>query len=798
MENGTGETYGDFTAALQTHDSCTGQGFLNSNCGGYGNACTGCDGVRDIDWGRHANNIPMTVANFTQTTCPSDVGGGYNGPCGDGAPQPDDKEGHCESYVSSGALWDLAAFDLRSGCGGRNASFPDYNCPGAGGPYGESGAWQTVDRLWYLSRSTANQAFTCTRTNPTWSSDGCNAGSNWKTFRAVDDDDGNLANGTPHACQMAAAFGRHGIGNTAGSACASDVTTCFRGCPQPAAPTLNGPTPGNDQIVVSWSPDPGADVIDVFRNEVGCSAGFTRIANDVSGTSFVDTEVANGTTYYYQVVRHPVGTESCSSAPSTCLSAAPVAGPSAKYVADSATLTAVPSDNDGDGFVDNCETGRLQVAVTNDGVGALTNVRFTVTSPDAEVTIDTAMPVNVGALAVSGQTSGTFDFSLDGASCGQVLDFDIAVTADEMSGSNPASFTFGPVEQDLNLAAARTDDFETDDDGWNFVSGYARENVTADSGSWSVHSSSNTNDRLDAATSPVFRKGVGATSVTLASRHDIEAPFWDRANVNAVRISDGQRTLLTPTGRTYTPGGPWNDVGIVGTQPGWAGTDLTWGDAVFDLSGLDADTSYYLQVDYNTDASITGTGHWFDNVRWSNVVFQECDVQSDLCVPCTPPDAPAGLAASALTAGQVTLTWNAVVPQPSAYRVYRATSPGGPYTQVGSVGGAVTTYDDLTVTAGTTYYYVVRSFETCESANSSEVSATPFGDCAVAPTFGGLTSVSATSSGGSCGLRLEWPSGTNNCGGGPVVYNVLSLHHLRLHAGTEHSAAVLLGDAVLR
>ena len=255
----------------------------------------------------------------------------------------------------------------RAGCSGRNAAFPDWNCPGAGGPYNSAGAWGVVDRLWYLSRPTANQAFTCNRTSPTWTSNGCNAGSNWKTFRAVDDDDGNLANGTPHACQIAAAFNRHGIGNTAGSSCAGDNTTCFRACPQPPAPTLNAPTAGNNQLTLDWTPNPAPDVIDVFRNEIGCSSGFAKIAEDVSGTLYVDNEVANGTTYYYQIVRHPAGNESCASPPSNCVSGTPAAGPSAKYVGDSATLVSVPTDNDGDGFVDNCETGRIQVGIVNDG-----------------------------------------------------------------------------------------------------------------------------------------------------------------------------------------------------------------------------------------------------------------------------------------------------------------------------------------------------------------------------------------------------------------------------------------------
>ena len=69
-DQGTGETYGDFTAALQLHQSCIGSGFLGGNCSGYGDACTSCTGVRDIDWAKHVSNTPHTVANFTQPRCP--------------------------------------------------------------------------------------------------------------------------------------------------------------------------------------------------------------------------------------------------------------------------------------------------------------------------------------------------------------------------------------------------------------------------------------------------------------------------------------------------------------------------------------------------------------------------------------------------------------------------------------------------------------------------------------------------------------------------------------------------------
>ncbi|HEX4960709.1 MAG TPA: hypothetical protein VF173_07705 [Thermoanaerobaculia bacterium] len=283
---GTSESYGDFTAALQLHDSCVGRGFLGSNCSGYGDPCTSCTGVRDIDWTQHASGVPHTVANFTQLRCPS--GGGGAGPCG--------KEGHCESYVPSEALWDLANLDL----------------PSPGSP----AAWLVVDRLWYLSRSTATRAFSCTP-GTTFTSNGCNTGSLWKTFRAVDDDDGNLANGTPHSCALFAAFNRHGI------ACTTDAgaSTCFPGCTAPANPVLTVTTDPSGHLEIDW-PSQGAGVVfDVFHSVAGCKSAFTKATNDTSSTS-VSVAGASGVTQAYQVVAQPVGNESCGAA-SNCIEVTP-------------------------------------------------------------------------------------------------------------------------------------------------------------------------------------------------------------------------------------------------------------------------------------------------------------------------------------------------------------------------------------------------------------------------------------------------------------------------------------------
>jgi len=297
-EGGTGEAYGDTTSVIATHNSCIGPGFLTSNCSGYGNACTSCTGVRDVDFAKHSTGVAATVANHTQVRC-----GTGSGPCG--------KEVHCESYVPSEAIWDFANRDLPN--------------PGTGP------AWTTLDRLWYLSRNTATSSFTC-HIGGTFTSDGCNTGSWWKTMRAVDDDDGNLANGTPHGGALFAAFNRHGI------ACTTDAgaSTTFAGCTAPASPTLTA-TAGDNSVSLSWTSS-GSAVYDVFRNETGCNAGFIKIANDNATTSLTDSAVANGLTYFYQVIAQPSGNEACGSVPSTCVSVTPTVTTTPDF-----TISASPS-----------------------------------------------------------------------------------------------------------------------------------------------------------------------------------------------------------------------------------------------------------------------------------------------------------------------------------------------------------------------------------------------------------------------------------------------------------------------
>jgi len=105
------------------------------------------------------------------------------------------------------------------------------------------------------------------------------------------------------------------------------------------------------------------------------------------------------------------------------------------------------------------------------------------------------------------------------------------------------------------------------------------------------------------------------------------------------------------------------------------------------------------------------------------------------------------------------LTWTASTGATSYY-VKRSTATGGPYTQIATQAG--TSYTDTGLSNGTKYYYVVSAYNSAgQSANSTEVSATP----TVAAPPAAPTNLMATP--GNAQVALTW-----SASGGATSYNV--------------------------
>lgn len=279
------EAYADVVAFFETRESCVGRGFfVSGNCSGYGNPCLDCTGIRDQDWNMRADHAPSSPSNFINTHC-----GGGSGPCG--------KETHCEGYLAGETVWDLATRDL----------------PASG--LDSATAWQLAEKMFYLSRrGSGGNAYNCAP--PV--GDGCSVGSWFQKFRLVDDDDGNLSNGTPHGAAIYSAFARHGI--ACGSA--SDPSNqSAGGCPTLAKPDLSV-VPGSNDVQLSWTAVPGAASYVILRNDVGCERGQIRIAQVAApATTYLDDAVSSASLVHYRV--QPVGTNAACDGPvSECVSSA--------------------------------------------------------------------------------------------------------------------------------------------------------------------------------------------------------------------------------------------------------------------------------------------------------------------------------------------------------------------------------------------------------------------------------------------------------------------------------------------
>jgi hypothetical protein len=142
------------------------------------------------------------------------------------------------------------------------------------------------------------------------------------------------------------------------------------------------------------------------------------------------------------------------------------------------------------------------------------------------------------------------------------------------------------------------------------------------------------------------------------------------------------------------------------------------------VAGADSGNQY---GDYNSLSGYNGSlwPVWTDRRNNGNEEIWTANVVEG--GSCTPPAAPTGLTATAAGANQINLSWSAVSGA-TEYRIYRSTTSGGPYTQVGT--STTTSFSNTGLTCNTPYFYVVRAFAGCESGSSSQATATT----AVCPT----------------------------------------------------------------
>jgi hypothetical protein len=89
----------------------------------------------------------------------------------------------------------------------------------------------------------------------------------------------------------------------------------------------------------------------------------------------------------------------------------------------------------------------------------------------------------------------------------------------------------------------------------------------------------------------------------------------------------------------------------------------------------------------------------------------------------SPPAAPTGLSATAISANRVDLRWTDQSTSEDGFRVLRGTGTATP-TTIATVAANVTSFSDLTVSPSTTYSYVIEAFNSAGTSRSASASAT--------------------------------------------------------------------------
>ncbi|MGH9362200.1 MAG: endopeptidase, partial [Thermoanaerobaculia bacterium] len=404
------EAYADIAAIYRLNASCVGYGFFwtsNRGCGqttdgtGFnqnenqvgGSHCNlDCSGVRDADWDRHADHTPDTALGFVCTSCLAS-----SGPCG--------RQVHCAAAPTRQSAWDLVARDLR----------------GAPFNYDSQTAFLVGNKLFYQGSGNIGLWHACTCGS---SSSGCGSTNGYMQWITADDDNGNLNDGTPHMTAIHAAYNRHGI------ACATPAPQnggCSGG--PTAAATLTG-TAGDFQASLSWTAVAGATRYWVFRTEghAGCDFGKTLIA-ETTGTSFTDTQVANGRPYSYNVVA--AGTSSaCYGVASNCATVTPAPGPPTPDFTLSCSPSSLTIPQGGSG-TSTCTVGSVN--------GFASAVSLTCTGQPAGVSC--GFVPNPVTPPSGGSANSTLTVSVAGSVAAGPYSFQVQGTSGTLNHSTPMALT---------------------------------------------------------------------------------------------------------------------------------------------------------------------------------------------------------------------------------------------------------------------------------------------------------------------------------------------------------------------
>jgi fibronectin type 3 domain-containing protein len=442
----------------------------------------------------------------------------------------------------------------------------------------------------------------------------------------------------------------------------------------PGAPT--GVTAANTtgQVSLTWTTVSGATSYSVKRSTVS-GGPYVDVATGVSSTSYGDSTVTNGTTYFYVVTASNAGGEG---AVSSQVSGTPIAAPTG--------LSATPG---------NTQVVLNWAAVTG---AASYNVKRSTTSGGPYSTVGSPA---TNTFTNTGLTNGTTYFYVVSAvnAGGQSGDSAQVSAIPVALPPAPTGLTAAPGNAQVVL-------------NWTAVTGATSYNVkrsNTSGGPYTTINSPTTNTSTNTGLTN------GTTYFYVVSAVNAIGEGANSSQVSATPVAPP----AAPTGLTATPGNTQvvlNWTAVTGATSYNVKRSTTSGGPYTTINSPTTNTS--------TNTGLTNGTTYFYVVSAVNAGGESANSTQVSATPVALPAAPTGLAATP-SSGQVVLTWNSVSGATS-YNVKRSTTSGGPYSTISSP--TTNSYTNTGLTNGTTYYYVVSAVNAVgEGPNSSQVSATPSG-----------------------------------------------------------------------
>ncbi len=278
-------------------------------------------------------------------------------------------------------------------------------------------------------------------------------------------------------------------------------------------------------------------------------------------------------------------------------------------------------------------------------------------------------------------------------------------------------------------------------------------------------------ERASSATGTFVEIAAVGANVTSYSNTSLTAStkyYYRVCATNAQGNSAYSNTAFATTQAAAVP--PTAPALLTATAASSSQIDLSWTDNSTDETGFKVErassaTGTFTEIaalgagvtTYSNTALTASTKYYYRVCAYNaqgNSTYTDAASATTLAVAATPPASPTLLTATAVSSSQIDLTWIDNSTDETGFKVERASSATGTFTEIAALGAGVTTYSNTALTASTKYYYRVCAYNAqgnsgytdTASATTSAVAAT----VPVSPTTLVATAVSATQ------IDLSW------------------------------------------